>query len=198
MRNRPSRTESRARPTSRRIDRHDSPVRHRPQRNRIQSQEQNRTREKLVHNLTSHRKRHRQSLSQSVRIGTKATRASGAPNRRPNALRPADPHKEAILATGREATHLAYPRSGSGEIGNGKGAGDGMALGEGSQPGSWVALETGGPIIALGCSGAAMVASTSLGLSSVCPSEQGAFFALGGSPLSSMVTRASNTAGIRS
>ncbi len=191
MRNRPRRTESRASPTS-------NPVHHRPQRNRIQRQEQNRTKEKLVHNLASHRKRHRQSPSQSVRIGTKATRASGVPNRRPNAHRPAHPHEGAILATEREATHLAYPPSGSGEIGNGKAVGDGMALGEGSQPGNWVALETGGPIIALGCSVAAMVASTSRGLSSVCPSEQGALFALGGSPLSSMATHASNTAGIRS
>jgi len=73
-----------------------------------------------------------------------------------------------------------------------------MALGEGSQPGSWVARETGGPIIAPGCSAAATVASTSRGLSSVCPSEQDAFFALGRSPLLSMATRASNMAGIRS
>jgi len=183
MPNRPSRTESRTRKTSRRIDRHESLVHHLLQRNQIQRQEQNRTRGKSRRNPGSH----------SVRIGTKATRASDAPNRRP-----AHPHEEEILATEREATHLAYPRSGSGEIGNGKRVGEGMALGEGSQPGSWVALETGGPIIALGCSAAAMAASTFRGVSSVCPSEQGAFFGLGGSPLSSMATRASNTAGIRS
>jgi hypothetical protein len=134
MRNRPRRRKSRTRPTNRRIDRRDSPTRRRPQRNPIQRQEQNRTREKLV--LASHRKRLRRALSQSVRIGTKATRAGGPPNSRPNAHRPLHLHEEVILATERGATHLAYRRSSSGEIGNGKGAGHGMALGEGSQPGS--------------------------------------------------------------
>jgi hypothetical protein len=188
MRNRRSRTESRTRKTSRGIGQHESPMQHRPQRNQIQRQAPNRTKVKRVHNLASH----------SVRIGTKAIRASGVPNRRPNARRPVHPPEEVIVATERGTTHLAHPRSGSGEIGKGKEAGDGMALGEASQPGSWVVLETGEPIIAPGCSAAAMTASTSRGVSSVCPSDLGAFFGLGGSPLSWTVIRASNTAGIRS
>jgi hypothetical protein len=136
--------------------------------------------------------------SHSVLIGTRATPASGARNRHPNARRPVHLLEEAIPATGRGAIHLTHPRSGSGKIGNGKEAGDGTAPGEGSQPGKWVALETGEPIIALGCSAAAMVASISRGLSSVYPLEQAARFALGRSPLLSTGTHASNTAGFHS
>jgi hypothetical protein len=140
MRNRRNRTESRARRTDRRIDRQEGPIRRRPQENQTQRQEQIRTkgkprrRSKVVRNVGSRRQGRRLRLSQIVlRIGIRATRANGAHYRRTHPHRPARPRD---LATERETTHLAYPRRCSGEIGSGKGAGDEMALGEGSQPGS--------------------------------------------------------------
>jgi hypothetical protein len=136
----------------------------------------------------------REPPNHSVRIGTRAAQDSVARNRRQlntrrrghshlNTRRLRRLHEEFILAIGHGTTRLTYPRNGSGGTGSGKRAGDGMAPGVGSQPGNSVALETGGRSIAPGYNAVVMVASTSHGLASACPSAQDIFFRIGTQPI---------------